>query len=135
MFVVARRRARQVCYRSMATLTSHQAAASFSPAVVVPSAQEIRNSALDDRNLEKAVRHVHRDGLVVINDVVPHEHLDHLNARMVDDARKLQARGENGPFNYNLGNLQQDAPPFAEFFQPSIFTSKFHPADTQSPQF
>ncbi|KAM0326315.1 hypothetical protein ACHAQA_006915 [Verticillium albo-atrum] len=42
---------------------------------------------------------------------------------MVDDARVLQARGEDGPFNYNQGNLQQDAPPVAEFFFPSIFTN------------
>lgn len=92
--------------------------------IIVPSAKEVQNEALDARNLEKAVRHVHRDGLVVINDVVPHAHLDHLNNRMVQDARVLQPRGKDGPFNYNQGNLQQDAPPVAEFFQPSIFTSK-----------
>jgi hypothetical protein len=43
---------------------------------------------------------------------------------MVEDARVLQSMGDNGPFNYNQGNLQQDAPPVAEFFYPSIFTSK-----------
>ncbi|KAK2590198.1 hypothetical protein QQS21_012127 [Conoideocrella luteorostrata] len=98
------------------------------PAVIKPSANEIANSALNVRNLKKAVRHVHRDGLVVISDVVPHAHLDHLNTRMVQDALKLQARGEDGPFNYNLGNMQQDAPPVAEFFNPSIF---INPVATQ----
>jgi hypothetical protein len=70
-----------------------------------------------------AVRGVHLDGLVVVEDVIPHEHLDHLNIRMVEDARILQARGEDGPFNYNVGNIQQDAPPYAEYFHPSVFTS------------
>ncbi|KAK4498123.1 hypothetical protein PRZ48_010779 [Zasmidium cellare] len=50
-----------------------------------------------------------------------HEALDHLNAKMVEDAKTLQARGKDGPFNYNVGNIQQDAPPIREFFDRSIF--------------
>lgn len=96
------------------------------PAVITPSAQEIANKRLDARNLEKAVRHVHQDGLVVVNNVVPHTELDIVNAKMVEDARELQARGKDGPFNYNQGNLQLDAPPVKEYFFPSIFTSTFH---------
>ncbi|KAI2472432.1 hypothetical protein F4781DRAFT_383587, partial [Annulohypoxylon bovei var. microspora] len=42
---------------------------------------------------------------------------------MVQDARVLQDRGEDGPFNYNTGNIQQDAPPVAEYFNPMIFTN------------
>lgn len=93
------------------------------PQVVRPSAEEIKSKRLSKRNLEIAVRGVHLDGLVVVEGVVPHEHLDHLNTKMVEDARVLQARGEDGPFNYNVGNIQQDAPPYAEYFYPSIFTS------------
>jgi hypothetical protein len=84
----------------------------------------VKHGRLDERNLEKAVRHIHQDGLVVIEDVVPHTDADLLNAKMVQDARVLQRMGEKGPFNYNQGNLQQDPPPVAEFFFPSIFTSK-----------
>lgn len=94
------------------------------PISIRPSSHEITSSQLDDRNLEMAVRHMHQDGLVVVQDVIPHDHLDHLNSRMIKDARTLQARGENGPFNYNVGNLQQDAPPVAEYFYASIFTSE-----------
>lgn len=97
------------------------------PAVVRPSPAEISSSRLNDRNLEIAVRHVHQDGLVVVEDVVPHDHLDYLNEKMVEDARALQARGDKGPFNYNQGNLQQDAPPVAKYFLPSIFTSESNP--------
>jgi hypothetical protein len=60
---------------------------------------------------------------VVVEGVVPHEHLDHLNTKMIEDARILQARGKDSPFNYNIGNLQQDAPPYGKYFYPSIFTS------------
>ncbi|GAW25377.1 putative phytanoyl- dioxygenase [Rosellinia necatrix] len=42
---------------------------------------------------------------------------------MIEDAAVLQARGKDGPFNYNTGNIQQDAPPYAEYFHPSIFTN------------
>lgn len=103
--------------RTMATVAGH-------PAVVRPSPSEVRNSRLDERNLEIAVRHLHKDGLVIINDVVPYDHIDHLNAKMVADARTLQARGDKSPFNYNQGNLQQDAPPVSKYFSPSIFCSK-----------
>ncbi|KAI1132185.1 hypothetical protein F5Y10DRAFT_6876 [Nemania abortiva] len=93
------------------------------PQIVYPSAEEVRSRKLNERNLEIAVRSVHRDGLVVVEGVVPHEHLDRLNTKMVEDALILQARGEDGPFNYNVGNIQQDAPPYAEYFYPSIFTN------------
>jgi hypothetical protein len=95
------------------------------PGVVRPSAEEVRSKKLSERNLELAVRSLHLDGLVVVEGVVPHEHIDHLNTKMVEDARVLQARGENSPFNYNRGNVQQDAPPYAEYFYPSIFISWF----------
>ena len=92
--------------------------------IVQTTKAEATRGELESRNLEKAVGAVHRDGLVVVEDVIPHEILDHLNKKMVQDARALQARGEDGPFNYNLGNLQLDPPPVAEYFNPSIFTSK-----------
>ncbi|KAJ9632027.1 hypothetical protein H2203_000428 [Taxawa tesnikishii (nom. ined.)] len=44
---------------------------------------------------------------------------------MVSDARTLQAKGKDGPFNYNIGNLQQDAPPVLSYFHPSIFMNPF----------
>ncbi|RGP67425.1 putative tpr domain [Fusarium sporotrichioides] len=106
------------CARSFAT-----AAHSLQPGVVQPSSREVKNLTLDSRNLEKAVRHMHRDGLVIVEDVVPHHDIDLLNKKMIEDAHVLQARGDKGPFNYNKGNIQQDAPPVAEYFKSSIFTN------------
>lgn len=123
--LAVRFRAPRLLSRGLATVAKPASSPSLHwPAVVRPSAGEIKNARLDERSLEKAVRHIHQDGLVVIEDVVPHEDIDQLNTKMVEDARVLQNMGDKGPFNYNQGNLQQDAPPVAEFFYPSIFTSK-----------
>jgi hypothetical protein len=60
---------------------------------------------------------------VVIEDVVSHEDIDRLNAVMVRDAHRLMARGKDGPFNYNLGNLQQSPPYDPDVFARNIFVN------------
>ena len=95
--------------------------ASVLPTVVKPSHSEVVKGQLGERNLERAVRSLHEDGLVVISNVVPHTDLDDLNEKMVRDARTLQARGKDMPFNYNVGNIQQDPPPTKQYFHKSIF--------------
>ncbi|KPM44992.1 hypothetical protein AK830_g1517 [Neonectria ditissima] len=99
------------------------AAPTTHPRVIRPSSTEIESNTLNSRNLETAVRHIHEDGLVIVEDVVPHDHLDLLNKQMVQDALTLRARGDDSPFNYNKGNIQQDAPPVAKYFFPSIFAN------------
>ncbi|KAL6872056.1 hypothetical protein J3F83DRAFT_733650 [Trichoderma novae-zelandiae] len=125
--LAVRLRAPRLISRGLATIPSASKASPSPdlqwPAIVRPSANEVKSGRLDARNLEKAVRHIHQDGLVVIEDVVPHKDIDLLNTKMVQDARVLQGMGDKGPFNYNQGNLQQDPPPVAEFFFPSIFTN------------
>lgn len=78
--------------------------ASTHPLAIKPSRDELSHGRLTSRNLEKAVRSLHEDGLVVIEDAIPHEDLDHLNKKMVKDALHLQSRGKDMPFNYNVGN-------------------------------
>lgn len=94
---------------------------SSTPTSIQASITEILSEALTPQNLETAVRSIHRDGLVVVENVVPHTILDHLNAKMVKDARALQARGDDSPFNYNVGNIQQDPPPLSEWFDAAVF--------------
>lgn len=98
------------------------------PTAVTPSAEEIKNKRLSEENLKIAVEALNRDGIVVVEDAIPLEDLDHLNAKMIQDSALLQSRGEDSPFNYNKGNLQQDAPPWAEYFHPSIFCSCVSPS-------
>jgi hypothetical protein len=59
----------------------------------------------------------------VIENVIDGDVIDKLNEKMVADARYLLSKGERSPFNYNKGNLQQDAPPVKEYFYPEIFLS------------
>ncbi|OJJ64001.1 hypothetical protein ASPSYDRAFT_84035 [Aspergillus sydowii CBS 593.65] len=91
------------------------------PTSVRPSRPEIQNARLSPQNLEIAIRSLHRDGLVVVEDVIPHDCLTRLNDKMVKDAYALQARKEDSPYNYNPGNIQQDAPPVREHFDKDIF--------------
>jgi hypothetical protein len=76
---------------------------SSTPVTVSVTSEEIAARKLGWHNLELATRALHRDGLVVLQDVIEHSRLDHLNKTMVDDALKLQALGDAGPFNYNKG--------------------------------
>ena len=90
------------------------------PSVVKASDDERSGGRLSSRNLEQAVRAIHHDGLVVIENVIDDAALDSLNRKMVQDALALQALGKDAPYNYNLGNIQQDPPPVKEYFQPSV---------------
>ncbi|KAH8815401.1 putative phytanoyl-CoA dioxygenase [Xylogone sp. PMI_703] len=92
------------------------------PISIPVSQEEIKKGKLSQRNLELAIRALHHDGLVVLEDVIlDHGHLDHLNERMVQDAMKLKALGDQGPYNFVRGNLQQNPPPTLEYFHKDIF--------------
>lgn len=101
--------------------TVSASSSSVLPQTIKPSQDEISSCTLGPRNLEIAVRALHNDGLVVIEDAIAHPVLDKLNEKMVEDCRTLQARGKDGPFNYNVGNLQVDPPPVKRFFDDKVF--------------
>ena len=94
------------------------------PFAIKASHEEVLNGQLTEQHLEQAVRHILKDGLVVVENAIEHSVIDKLNDKMVEDAKYLRSLGEKGPFNYNPGNLQQDAPPVREYFDPSIFLSE-----------
>ncbi|MFD7154512.1 phytanoyl-CoA dioxygenase family protein [Kribbella sp. NPDC059898] len=54
------------------------------------------------------------DGLVVLAGVVELDHLDVLHERMVGDLELLRARPD-APYNWTVGNIQQDPPPFEPY--------------------
>lgn len=78
---------------------------SSTPITVAVTPEELAAKKLRWHNLELATRALHRDGLVVLQDVIEHSTLDALNTTMVQNALKLQALGDDGPFNYNKGYL------------------------------
>ncbi|KAF2100735.1 phytanoyl-CoA dioxygenase family protein [Rhizodiscina lignyota] len=94
---------------------------SSEPIAVAVTQQELNDGRLSWPHLELAIRALHRDGLVVLEDVIDHSELDFLNATMAEDARILQAAGEDGPYNFNKGNIQQDPPATSQYFNPNIF--------------
>jgi hypothetical protein len=94
------------------------------PTSIRPSKQEMQDARLSPRNLEIAIRSLYQDGLVVVEDAVPHAVLDRLNEKMVHDAFTLQERKADSPYNYNPGNIQQDAPPMKKYFDSKIFMSE-----------
>lgn len=94
---------------------------------IKPEPTEKREGCLSQRNMQLALEALHHDGIVMLEDVIPSKMLDVLNERMCKDTHTLIGRGEEGPFNYNLGNLQQ-CPPYEEkYLSPEIF---FNPLAT-----
>ncbi len=81
---------------------------------IVVSAAEKAGGILSPENRTRAVAAIHADGYVVLHGVVDTAHLDVLQERMLADLEKILARPD-APFNFNTGNVQQDAPPFAPF--------------------
>jgi hypothetical protein len=94
------------------------------------SPPEVAQGRLSEQNLEIAVRSLRNDGLVVVENAIDTKLLDKLNTKVVADAVYLQSRGKDSPFNYNQGNLQQDAPPVKEHFHCEIFLSTCSPTST-----
>ncbi|GAA5921518.1 hypothetical protein JCM1841_000548 [Sporobolomyces salmonicolor] len=100
--------------------------------VVRPSAEEISSGALSQRNLQMSLEALHLDGIVALEGVVPNEALDKLNDRMLKDTCALVAMGDDGPFNYNKGNIQQDPPVEVEVFHPQVFLNPLATAVTSA---
>ena len=92
------------------------------PISITPSVFEVSEGRLTSPNLEIALRALARDGLLVLENMIPHSTLTKLNTKMVQDAYHLQSR-KDSPFNYNKGNIQQDPPMTAEWFEGAIYTS------------
>lgn len=73
------------------------------PIAVQASQEEVSERKLTWKNLETVVRALHRDGLVVLENVIEKSKLDNLNKKMVKDVQTLRSKGENMPYNYNKG--------------------------------
>lgn len=95
---------------------------SSNPISVTPSEAEVKNGSLSQKNLEIAIRALHRDGLVVIENMISHEILDKLN-EMIADAYELRDK-KDSPFNYHKGNIQQDPLLTQDYFFEDVFVSE-----------
>ena len=73
-----------------------------------------RESGLSGDRLLVAVDALNTDGVIVLHDAIHPDHIAALRDKMLADVEVILAR-DDAPFNFNVGNVQQDPPPFAPF--------------------
>lgn len=71
-----------------------------------PTRFEVKAGKLSPQNFEIAIRALHEDRLIVVENVFDHMKLSKLNERMVKDAYELQARKKNSPYNITEGKYR-----------------------------
>jgi hypothetical protein len=76
-------------------------------------------------HLSEALGAIRADGYVVLEDVVPHEPLDILSERMLEDAQRLIRAQHWGGAGRLPGHLQQGPPPFAPYIFPEVVANRF----------
>jgi ectoine hydroxylase-related dioxygenase (phytanoyl-CoA dioxygenase family) len=92
------------------------------PVEVIPSADEIRRGRLSDASVKLFLSGMHRDGVVILKDVIDAAHLDKLNEFMVEDTKKELAQPDLYR-NFGVENIQQGPPlePSEYFFDDVYF--------------
>ncbi|RPJ49730.1 MAG: hypothetical protein EHM21_06420, partial [Chloroflexi bacterium] len=75
---------------------------------------EIQTGKIRSENLQAAFAALNEDGYVILNELVSREHAAVLRDRMLEDTERILER-KDVPFNFNVGNIQQDPPPFPPY--------------------
>lgn len=88
------------------------------------SPKERAQGKLDAEQVERAVQAIERDGVVVLEDVVPLPIIETLRDKLLEDVQKLIARTD-GPFNWVRGNVQQDPPPFPPYLFREVMVNEY----------
>ena len=92
---------------------------------ITPNDRERAEGALSPPHLEQAVTAIRTEGLVVINDVVDHDHLDQLREQMDKDAQLLYDAKQWSGAGGLPGHLMLGPPPFAPFVFRDIVANPF----------
>ena len=85
------------------TLVFMATRSSINPIHITPSPKELREGKLLPQNIERALYALNFDGLVVLENVIDHAHLNVLNEAMLTDTPYLASLGEESPYNYHKG--------------------------------
>ncbi|GAA3625362.1 phytanoyl-CoA dioxygenase family protein [Microlunatus ginsengisoli] len=93
--------------------------------------RERSNRTLSAENVRTSVRALREDGFVLLEDVVDAAHLDVLHERMIADIDAFRGRPD-APYNWNVGNLQQDPPPFPPYLFADVLLNPFAIAVTSA---
>jgi len=76
--------------------------------------EEKQSGRLTADHLTQAEQALRADGIVILEDVVDTGHIEALRERMMEDLPRILARPD-APYNFNVGNVQQDPPPFPPY--------------------
>ncbi|MCY4376087.1 MAG: phytanoyl-CoA dioxygenase family protein [Spirochaetaceae bacterium] len=79
---------------------------------ITPSAAEHAAGRFEAAAVQHAIAALRKDGFLVINDIVEHDHLDRLRERMTGDLDTIRGLPAV-PHNFVWGNIQQNPPPDA----------------------
>lgn len=71
------------------------------PKAVTPTAKERQAGVYSPRNLQTVLGALHRDGLVVLRDVIAKDHIDSLNDVMTEEAER-RLNDPTQAFNHNV---------------------------------
>jgi len=93
--------------------------------------QEYESGKITSDHLAQANQALREDGVVVLEDVVATSHLETLRGRMALDLEKILSRPD-APFQFNMGNVQQDPPPFEPYLFRDILVNDIVIAVTKS---
>lgn len=100
------------------------------PVEVTPSREEIARGRFDDTNIKLFLSGMHRDGVVILKDIIDPAHLDKINDFMKEDTEN-ELRKENLYRNFGVENIQQ-GPPLtpSEYFFDDVYLNPilFHAA-------
>jgi hypothetical protein len=86
------------------------------------SADEIRTGKMTPEHQQTAVRAVREDGYVLLNELIDPEIMAVLRDKMLEDVDAILAR-KDVPFNFNVGNLQQDPPPIMPYLYREVLVN------------
>ncbi len=92
---------------------------------IATTAAEREAGKFTDDKLGQAVAEFRRDGYLVLDQVVEHEHLDVLRQRMDLDSQKLIEADKWGGAGRVQGHLQQGPPPFPPFVFADVAANSF----------
>lgn len=101
------------------------------PAEITPSPEELARGRLNDANIKLLLSGLHRDGAVILKDVIDPSHLAKINDFMIKDTENELKKGDKLHLNFGVENIQQ-GPPLtpSEYFFDDVYLNPllFHAA-------
>ncbi|KAF3763305.1 phytanoyl-CoA dioxygenase family protein [Cryphonectria parasitica EP155] len=83
------------------------------PQAIAPTEKERQAGVYSPRNLQKVLGALHRDGLVVLRDVIDKDHIDALNDNMCKEAERMMS-DPNQAYNQNVKSNFLQRPPVTD---------------------